>query len=220
METMKKLSKVKNLTGGCSVGQLTTATLFGCQPEQVATSVDELENCQYFYGDLILNNLSNADNIYNNKLKAINGNLIVMNCNLDVISNLKFVTGFVQLISSKIKYVNDIFAVGGNLSMINSEIIAMPKLKCVGGSLLMQNSDILNFNELENIKSNVYLSNSYVGCAKKMMAISGDAIIENSKVDILPNHQIFCPSIKVFDEKRNITHKYSKFYNPDIEKNK
>lgn len=218
METPKKLSKVKNLTGKYTNAQIETAKLFGCKPEQVATSLDNLETCEYFCGNITLNGLSNKDTVYTNNLKAINGNLVIMNCNLDVINNLKCVTGYVQILSSKIKYFNDLLGIGGNLSMTNSFLIAMPHLKTIGGNFLMQKSDILNFNELEKVNYNVYLMDSYIGSAKKMNSIGGACISENSKIDVLPNHRIACPGITIIDEKRNITHRFRDYYTPPPEK--
>lgn len=217
METTQKLTKLKNLTGQYTNDQIKTANLFGCRPEQVATSLDEIQNCEYFCGNITLNGLTNLDTVYTNNLKAINGNLVIMNCNLDVINNLKLVTGYVQILSSKIKYINDLLGVGGNLSLTNSVIIAMPHLKVVGGNLLMQKSDVLNFNELDKVVYNVYLMDSYVGSAKKINSIGGICMCENSKIDVLPNHKIACQNITVIDEKRNITHKFCDFYAPSSE---
>ncbi len=163
--------------------------IFNCKPEQVALSIDELnENITIFGGSLDLKHSQLKKLSAGAGLTHIVGAFYLESSQLtELPAGLTYIRGNFNLQKSQITELpTGLTHIGGNLELISSQITELPdSLTHIGGSLYLENSQLKELPaSLTHIGENLNLEKSQLTELPADLSIGRDVYVDkNSKID-------------------------------------
>jgi hypothetical protein len=123
--------------------------------EQEEPEVLHIPSLKYFNDDW--NSLQEYLESEGNPPYTIDGNLGLIDTNIESLGNLRSVGGNLNLRYSEIESLGNLRSVGGYLNLFGTKIESLGNLQSVGGNLNLQHSEIKSLGNLQSVGGGLYL---------------------------------------------------------------